>query len=372
MVVLETQHSTLNKLARKLSIEDLEEILFNLGFEIDSSDGDNLKIDITTERPDLLSTQGLARAIRAYLGMNNKNYEAKKSDYIVNVKDAAKEWPYAIACVVKNLDFDDEKIKEVIRIQEKLSATFLRNRRKGGLGLYPLEKIKFPVIYTSDDPKKIKYRPLEYPDILNGEEILEKHPTGKIYKHIVQGWKNFPIFKDANNIIMSMPPILNSHDAGKIDENTKEVFVEATGTDLKTINIAFNVLVGALIDMGGEAYSVDIKYKDKTLTIPEFREEHRTIEVKKINSVIGIELKPEDIKKLLERMMYGVEKVEKDKLSIIVPSTRSDIWHDIDVIDDIARAYGFNNFETRIKHVESAGETTKSVKLKEELSKILI
>ena len=373
MVVLETRHSILNSLiGEKLSLKELEEILFNLGYELEDISGDNLRIDITAERPDLLSTQGLARALRAYLGFKNIDYKVIKSKGKIKVENTAKEWPFVLACIVKGLKFDDEKIKEVIRIQEKLGTTFLRNRKKGGLGLYPLDKIKFPVKYTSEEPKKIVYRPLEYSEKLNALEILQKHPTGIKYKYLVNGWKRFPIFIDSNKTIMSMPPIVNSHDVGKIDENTKDVFVEVTGKDLKTITMAFEILVGALMDMGGKAYSLNINYGNKIIKCPEFKEEKRKLNVDYVNKILGLNLKTSEIKRLLEKMMYKIKSANEKELKIIIPSTRRDIWHDIDVVDDIMRAYGCNNFELNLKSVESIGETTKSVKLKEEISNLFI
>ncbi len=373
MVILETEHSTFNKLiGKKLTLKELEEILFNLGYELENSEGDNLRIDITAERPDLLSTYGLARILKAYLGNKIESYKIPKSGEKLKVINETKEWPYAVACIVKGLKFDNQKIKEVIRIQEKLGATFLRNRKKGGLGLYPLDKIKFPVIFTSEDPKKIKFRPLESKNEMNGLELLENHPTGKKYKNIVENWKKFPIFKDANDKILSMPPIVNSHDLGKIDESTKEVFLEATGTDLKTINLALQVLTAALIEMGGKAFSIDMIYGNKTITSPSFEEEERKLKVEDVNKLLGLNLKVNDIKKLLEKMAYKIVSSNDKELKIVVDSVRSDIWHDVDIIDDIARAYGFNNFELSLKHVESIGNTTSSIKLKEKISNLMI
>ena len=308
MVMLETEHSTLNKIiGKKISIEKLEEILFNLGFELEDVQGDNIKIDVTTERPDLLSTYGLGRTLRAYLGRKNNSYKIPKSGEKLKVNDAAKEWPCAVACIVKGLKFDNEKIKEVIRIQEKLGDTFLRNRKKGGIGIYPLDKIKFPVRFTAEIPEKIKFTPLESKNLMNAHKILEEHPTGRKYKHIIEEWKKFPIFIDTNDNIMSMPPIINSHNLGKIDEKTKDVFVEATGQDLKTINMALQVLAAALIDMGGKAYSIDMIYGNKTVTSPNFYEEKRTLKVQAVNKILGLDLKANEIKKLLEKMSYKVE-----------------------------------------------------------------
>src|SRR3989344_905054 len=373
MVILETEHKQLNKIiGRKLEIKELEEILFSLGYELESAEGDKLRIDITTERPDLLSTYGLGRALRAYLGNKNDEIKINKSNYKVNVKQPAKEWMNTAAAVVKGLKLDDEKIREIIRVQEKIGGTFLRNRKKGAIGVYPLEKIKFPITFTAEKPEKIKFRPLEYQKEINGKEILEKHATGMKYKHLLEKWEKYPIFTDSKNKILSMPPIINSHELGRVDEKTTEVFVEVSGRELKTIDMALNVMISALVGIGGKIYSVEVNYGNKKITTPEFKGEKRTIKTEYVNKIIGTELKTNEVKKLLEKMNHKVVRSNPNSLTIITDPLRTDIWHDIDIVDDIARAYGFNNLELRMKNVESTGETTRSVKVKEEISKLLI
>lgn len=372
MVNVETKYSKLCEvIGKKISLEKLEGLLFDMGFELENVEGDEIKVEITAERPDLLSTYGLARAIKSFMGEKNKPYKVNKSNDKVFIKDTIKEWPFSVAAVVKNIKFDDEKIKEIIRIQEKLGATFLRNRKKGAIGIYPLEKIKFPITFSAENPEKFKFRPLEYEGELNGWEILDKHPTGIKYKDVVKGWKKLPLFRDGNNGIMSMPPITNSHELGKINEKTTDVFVEASGIDKNTIKIAINVLVGALIDMGGDAYSLEINENGKKFVFPSFEEEERKINVDYINSVIGSDFKAGDVKKLLEKMDYHVKNVSAGEVKFSVPATRSDIWHDIDIVDDVARAYGFNNFELSMKPINTIGGTTDSVKIKDDFSNLI-
>src|SRR3989338_2462293 len=208
----------LKNIGRKLSDEEIEGKISMMGVAVEEIKDNEIIIEVFPNRPDLLSEYGLARAVSTFLGISKgiKKYTVNKSNYILKVEKTLENWPYAVAAVVKGLTLNDQKIREIIQIQEKLGITFLRNRKKGGLGLYPLEKIKFPIKFTSEFPNKIKYRPLEYPEVLSADEILEKHPTGIKYKHLVQGWKKTPIFIDSKNIIMSMPPIINSHDVGKI------------------------------------------------------------------------------------------------------------------------------------------------------------
>ena len=49
--------------------------------------------------------------------------------------------------------------------------------------------------------------------------------------------------EDAKNKILSMPPIINSHDLGKITENTKEAFIECSGSDFQILQKTLNIIV---------------------------------------------------------------------------------------------------------------------------------
>ena len=191
----------------------------------------------------------------------------------------------------------------------------------------------------AEQPGKIKYRPLEYPEIITGSEILEKHPTGIKYGHLVQGWKRLPVFIDAKDQIMSMPPIVNSHDVGKITENTENVFVEVTGPDFNTINIALNVFVSALVDMGGQVHEVKMVYGKKSFASPNLSFKKMKLNLKHVSKVLGIKLSEKEAQQLLRRMGYSYSKGIAG-----VPPYRADIMGEIDIIEDIAIAYGYNSF----------------------------
>ena len=347
-------------IGRKLSDEDIEEKISMMGVAVEEIKEDEIVIEVFPNRPDLLSEYGLARAASTFLGTSKglKKYNLNKSNYVVKVEKTLENYPYAVAAVVKDLRLNDEKIREIIQIQEKLGLTFLRNRKKGGLGIYPLERIKFPVRFTTEFPEKIKYRPLEYPEVLSANEILEKHPTGIKYKHLVQTWKKYPIFIDAKNTIISMPPIINSHDVGKITEDTKDVFVEATGTDFKTINTALNILVSALADMGGRIYSIKLIYGKKIYHVPNLEPEKIEININYINKKIGLELKSTEITNLLEKMGYGIKKKGK-YITALIPPYRTDIIHQIDLAEDVAIAYGYNNLKPEIPNVATIAQENK-------------
>lgn len=297
-----------------------------------------------------------------------KTYSANKSNYTVKAEKSCVEWPYCVTAVVKNLKLDDEKIKEIIHLQEKLGATFLRHRKKGGIGIYPLDKIKFPIRYTSDSPERIKFKPLEYPYPINGRDILEKHPTGREYKNILKDWKKFPVFVDADNVIMSMPPIINSHDVGKVTEDVKDVFVEATGTDFNTISLVLNILVTSLADMGGSVYSTKLIYKNKVYETPDLKAKEMKFDTDYVNKILGLDLKSNKIKDLLAIMGYG--RTKKD--SVLVPCYRIDVLHEMDLAEDIAIAYGYENLKEEIPNVSTIAQESRFEIFKRKVANVLI
>jgi len=332
---------------------------------------DSLEVEIFPNRPDLLSLQGFVRAIKAFLGKEPglKAYRINGSDYKLHVdKSIPDEWPYAVACIIKGLSLDDSKIKEIIQLQEKLGSTLLRNRKKGGLGLYPLEKITFPVEFLGLPGEKIKFRPLEFPDEINGREILAKHPTGREYAHIIQDWGKFPVFMDKKGKILSMPPIINSHDLGKIGHNTKDVFIEATGTDYRTIKAALNILATALSDMGGKIYSIEcIQKSGHKEILPNLSPEVMRLNLENANSLLGLEIKEKDVPRLLSKMGY-----DSSSGKAKIPAWRTDILHEVDIIEDLAIAYGYNNLTPEIPSISTIAEQDFKNKLNNKIAEILI
>lgn len=324
--------------------------------------GEEIEVEIFPNRPDLLSLYGFVRAINAFMGKNTgiKNYKVAPSNYQLKVdKTVPAEWPYAYACVVKGLALDDQIIREIIQIQEKVGSTLLRNRKKGGIGVYPLDKITFPVTFKGMAPEKIKFRPLEYPDEISGKQILTKHPTGKEYGSIIENWKTFPVFVDSTNKIMSMPPIINAYVLGRVDTSTKDVFVEVTGNDAEAVKLSLIIMATSLAEMGGKIHAVEcIQHNGSAEKIPNLTPTTHKVSLENVEKLLGIKLKEKEVENLLARMQleYKAKKVQ-------VPAWRNDILHEVDIIEDIAIAYGYERFQPIIPNIATVGEVSREYTL---------
>ena len=112
---------------KKLPLNELKDRISMLGTDLESIEGDEIIVEVFPNRPDMLSAQGFARAFSSFIGVKQglRKYEVRKSGEKVIIDPSVKEVrPFTACAIVKGLKFDDEKIKEVIQIQEKLHITF--------------------------------------------------------------------------------------------------------------------------------------------------------------------------------------------------------------------------------------------------------
>jgi phenylalanyl-tRNA synthetase beta chain len=170
----------------------------------------------------MVSAAGIGRAIKYYRELEKKIpwYEIEKSGLNLYVKEsAAGIRPVTVCALLRDVPMTAGFLDEMIDIQEKMHDSFGRGRKKAAIGIYPLDEIKFPITFGAEDPKSIVFRPLESDRDMNGHEILQIHDAGKKYAHLLDHCELYPVFRDDNGNVLSMPPIINSHKTGRVDEN---------------------------------------------------------------------------------------------------------------------------------------------------------
>lgn len=379
----------LELVGKKLTDKELVERIPFLGTDLDAVTFDTIDVEIFPNRPDLLSTEGFSRAFSAFIGHKTGLPEYKvnkttgKDEYKVIVKKEVKDVrPFTACAVVKNLKMTEEKLLEIIEIQEKLHVTYGRNRKRCAIGIYPMEVIKWPITYTAKKPEAIKFIPLGESGFMNGNEILEEHDKGKDYAYLLYGQKKYPIFVDAANEVLSMPPIINSDITGKITEKTKDVFIECSGFDYNVLSKAVNMIVSALSDMGGEIYSVNIKYEHgdngvlpgsfrNTVISPDMTPEKIKVKKEYVEKILGLKLSDKDFVSCLKKMNMTATKKGKN-FEVSYPCYRSDILHPVDIAEDVAIGYGYNNIPEDNNYVYSTGGESSLEKLKRKIREILV
>lgn len=369
MPTLEVSYSDLCSLiGKKLTIDELKQYILFAKAEIDAVEDDLMKIDSKdTNRPDLWSAEGIARELRGRLTDDKglPKYKIEKSDLTVNVdKKVSKVRPLTVCAVAKNLKMDEATLSQMIQLQEKVAGTFGRGRKEVAIGVYDFSRIKSPIKYTTAGLDK-KFVPLDFEEEMSIKEILEKHPKGKEFGHLVEGLKEIPIFVDSVGEVLSIPPIINSNFTGKVSEETREVFIECSGFDFKFLMPAMNVLVAALIDRGAKVEAVKVVYPGKVIFTPDLTPKKTSVDVDFVNEISGLKLSSKEIIKLLEQARYDVVKIKGKKIELLYPAYRQDIMHARDVAEDVIISYGYNKVEPELIKFKTRGEINKSEILSE-------
>ncbi|MEA3329911.1 MAG: phenylalanine--tRNA ligase subunit beta [Nanoarchaeota archaeon] len=347
--------------------EEMQKQIAMFGTPVEELTDDELQIEIFPNRPDLLSYQNYKNAFLTYLGKKKpQKYKIRKSGVLFKVDKSVKDIrPYTMAAIVKNVKFTDEKIKEIMQFQEKLHLSVGRNRKKVAMGYYDLSKIKFPVRYIAKNPKDIFFEPLDMPQKMSALQILSRHPCGRDYGNQLEGFNKFPVYYDDNDEVLSLPPIINSNNSGKIVSGVSDVLIECSGTNQEILKKVISIAVVDLISCGGVAYSVGIDYGDK-IELINLKPDKIKLSVENVNKLLGLNLKENEIKDLLGKMGH-----EYSKGIVNVPCQRTDVLHEVDLIEDIAIAYGYDNFIPEIPEVSTIGESDNKEIIKSRIAEIL-
>jgi len=342
-----------------ITYDELKErgILFVKG-EIEGLQEEVISADIKdTNRPDLWSAEGIARELQSHYGVREGLPEFKmgRSGISLNVdRKVGRVRPKTVGAVVKGLSLDDESIKQMIQLQEKIHMTYGRNREVTAIGVYDLDRIAPPINYTTVKPDGIKFIPLDFEEELTPAEILEKHPKGREYGHLIDKFGEYPLMIDSAGNVLSIPPIINSVYTGKVSPQTKNVFIELTGQEVERLSVALNVLVAAFYERGGEVLSVDVNYPDGTIVTPDMTPREFSIDAEECRKILGLDLKKKEIINLLKRASYDA-KSKNGKLLVKYPAYRNDIMHSRDVIEDIAIAYDVNRIDPQPPELSTIG-----------------
>ena len=387
------------------SDEDLREDLFALGIEYEGETDDGaFELEFAPDRLDRLSVEGIARSLRYQYGDDRGVYMPAVNDpeWTIHVDgDVPADRPYVTGAVVRGLDLDEDSLESLIQLQEKLHATMGRERVKGAIGIHDLTMLKGAAA-TTEEPteaelddarvetaasggKSIRYTgigkvddrfvPLDSDKEMTPVEVLNQTETGRKYAPFVSAYDRMPaIYDDVG--LFSFPPVINGKRT-EVSADSRDLFIEMTGTDQWTIDHMLTIVCYALDARGGRVEEGEVTYADDavgedasaTLVRPDLTTRTKTAAHADIESMLGIDLDGEEVVDLAERAGLNATRADADGTSVAsadtgddglayeveIPPYRVDVLHPVDVVDDIGRAFGFNDLGPRYPDVSTVG-----------------
>ena len=332
---------------RDLSVEEMAKWLPWLGTDTEEVGQDYVKIEYNPNRVDFCSYSGVARAFQGLMGWETgmPNFTVKQGSIVLNVdKSVADVRPYVVSAVVRGLNVDYDTIRELMEMQEALHWMIGRDRKKASIGVHNLDAVEPPFSYVTCAPDEIKFVPLDKTEEMTPQEVLEKHEKGMAYRSEVDFASRYPLIVDRKGRVLSFPPIING-ELTRVVEGTQNLFIDVTGTELNAIQRSLNVLVTALADMGATIETVSVEYSDKVLVTPDLSPQKMNLKVDYSNERLGLDFSEAQTIEALQKSRLGAKKAEKGVLEVTIPAYRTDILHEIDLVEEVAVGYGVFRLE---------------------------
>ena len=381
MPTLKFNHSILrfiqDKNGIKYNSEEWVEKMPAIGCVVEGNDDLGIEIEIFPDRTDLLSHETISRAARAFLNSAeySPDFRIIQGELSLSVDPAIEKIrPVILGAVVRGVDNGtnpeqrDEFIQSLMEHQEKLHMTLGRKRKFASIGVHDLSKLKPPFNVIGVDKNHV-FIPLAEKEEMTIEDILKSHPKGKEYASLMEGMDKYPVIIDSNDKVLSFPPIINGEHT-TVTENTTDFFIDVTGWDERSCEACLLLICLSLAERGGVVESIQIKNWDGAISnVPRGDSKIHKVPDKLISKILGIELEKSEIATAIKKMggkliesrtvTDGPDKAEKwadcvvgEKEHIIaMPRWRNDIMHPVDLVEDIAIGYGYDNLPEQLSTV---------------------
>jgi len=350
-------------LKQEYTEEALDNLCFEFGIELDDIETNEegkviYKFDIGANRYDLLCIQGLTLALNTFRGISSypvySKLPAKKNTKII-VKPATNQIrPFVVGAILRNITFDADNMQNFIDLQDKLHQNICRHRKYASIGTHDLDTIQGPFVYDAIVPKDFEFVALKQTEKMTADklinEVYEHDMFFKQYIGLIKDSPVYPVIKDANGVVCSLPPIVNGEHS-KITQNTKNVFIEVTGLDLTKSRIVLDTvcsLFSIYCENQNSVESVEVVYEanpERNATYPDLEYRKMTVSSDYINKRVGVVQEPAAIAESLSKMGLrgSVDPNDAEKIIVEIPPTRSDVLQACDVMEDAAVAYGYSN-----------------------------
>jgi len=354
-----------------LSVDKLCHALTMAGLEVEGLESEKegakdtvIEINVTPNRPDWLSVFGVARELAAILGAKPLTVPA------ADIRESEK--PAEVLVEVAVPDLCPRYAARVIRnVKVTPSPEWLANRLKT-VGIRPINNVVDITNYVlmefghplhAFDLSKIsKSRILvdlaregEVFTTLDGIErslsaqmLTIRDAAGPVALAGIMGGLDSEVTGDTVDVFLEsayFDPALIRKTSKLLGLRSESSYRFERGTDIEGLIQALDRAASLIVqEAGGEICGGRI---DVYPTINKYTPSEIKLTTEKTNRILGINLSTADIESIIKRLNFDVC-MKGDDLVVTPPTYRRDVMHDIDLIEDIARLYGYNNIPVKL------------------------
>ena len=345
MPVVELNLSRLQKLVGKnTNKKQILDSLPFLGLDIESLGRNVVRVEYSPNRPDYSTDFGIALGLQGILGIskgiprlnirNKGNYEIKVDSSTSKIR------PFVTGIIARNGSLDNEAVKQIINMQEDLHFGLGRKRKKSSIGIHDLDRISFPLKYTTTS-RDHRFVPLNSTKESSISEILRDSEVGRDYGSILGQSPKVPLITDAKGQTISFPPIINAA-LTTVTTKTKNLLVEVTGIDKQSAEDMLSIVV-TILQGAGFQFS-QLKVSGSKNSTPNFTPRSITFDVDPVNKILGLNISGSMLVSCLKKCRLDAVRKGK-KIQCTIPRYRFDIFGGMDIVEEVALGYGIDNLK---------------------------
>lgn len=332
-----------------------------------------IRMELLAVRPDMFDPAGLARTLRGYLGefVGPVRYALGmptiKVEASAELTDKTSENYRPIRCaVVRGVKLDDDRIKVLMKLQENLHWAMGRDRKRASIGVYDLSTFDPTqgLTYRLVGPEELQFVPLGKKENATPKQVLEEHPKGVAYAHLLQKKEKYPLLAakraDGSEVVMALIPIINSEDT-KVTQQSTDLFIDVTGLDDRLIDKILNTILTSILELCPESKGEHVTIcpqGQEAFQSPDLTPQSVKFDTGLPARRVGIEVDSEQVKTLLKKMGHGLSEGDGGEVTVLVPAYRNDILHPVDLVEDVAIAYGYHNINPCLVPTFTVGQET--------------
>ena len=357
----------------RISPEKLAQVLTMAGLSVDSIEhkGDDsiLEVEITSNRPDWLSYIGVAREVAAITGRKLKippvkspdNKTSKPQSSITIKVDDKKLCPRYTARVIKGVkvgespDWLKKKI-ESIGLRSVNNVVDITNfclfETGEPMHAFDLDALSGGTIIVRSASKNEKITVIDGTErALDGSMLVIADSAVPVAIAGVMGGVRTEVGLSTKNILLEaayFDPISVRRTSRKLALSSESSYRFERKVDIDNIKYASDRATQLILEVvGGRA--------GKYIDIGKTRSEKRIIALDpdRLNKLLGVKIPGLKIKNIL--MSLGLKACQKGRFE--APVFRQDLKDEIDLVEEVARIYGYDNIPCTLPPVVESGQT---------------
>ncbi|KKP79570.1 MAG: Phenylalanine-tRNA ligase beta subunit [Candidatus Levybacteria bacterium GW2011_GWB1_35_5] len=348
---LDTRESS-SQIAKELSLSSVSVE------RVEKVDNDSIyDIEVTTNRPDLMSIMGIAREASAVLknakfnDLKTKTIPNSSTKFPIEIKNDPKLVNRICAVVLEVKIGDSPK-----EIKDRLENSGIRSLNNLiDVTNYVMREIGHPahvfdfdllktqkmIIRESKRGESVTTLDGKRHELL-GEDIVADDGTGKIIDLLgVMGTANSVIQQDTKRILF----FIDNNNPVNIRNTSMSLGIRSEAAILNEKGVDPEHCLKTLL-RGIELYEKIANAKVISEIFDHYPNKPRTttiiVDSEKINRVIGVDINPQNSVEILNKLGFKAKRLG-EKIEVEVPTIRADVRLDEDVIEEIARVYGYHN-----------------------------